>query len=316
MVQLYITHQNCTEYSKVQLIISDCHFTDSTGNASLIFLKSLNDNHWCEYNVLHNSEFSNNQLTCIYLSNQNLYIKGNVLFENNEAENGAGFLIDNHSKVTFGKASNVTFVQNTATINGGAIYVNNWSSVVFENDSHALFTSNKATWSGGTIYSYNYSEILLKEYSTAWFAYNNAQFGGTLYVENNSFITTKGRSKLTITDSKAIHGGAIYCTQNCNMTIIVDSAIEFNNNEAIKDGGCIYSDYDSIVTFRGNSKTKFYKSKATQGGIVYLCNNSGIVIDKYSQVWFSHSTAELGTWNIVHLSTQLYHNKGNICINI
>ena len=294
---------NCTEYSKDQLTISDCYFTDSTGNASLIFLKSVNNNHWCEYNVLHNSKFSNNKLTCIHLSNQNLYIKGNVSFDNNEAENGAGIFINDHSKVTFGKVSNVTFAQNTATINGGAIYINNWSSVVFENNAHVMFTSNKATMSGGTIYSYNYSRILFNKYSTVWFGYSNAQFGGTLYVENNSFITTKGTCKLAITDSKAIHGGAIYL-QNSNMTITVNSTIEFTNNEAIKDGGCIFSAYDSIVTFQGYSKTKFYKSKAILGGAIYSCNNSGIIIDKYSQVRFNHSTAELG--GTLYIETHSY----------
>ena len=286
---------NSTEYSKVHLIISDCHFTDNLGIASLIHLEKHYNHSQCESIILQNSKFTNNQGICLYLSNQNLYIKGNVLFENNTAENGTGFIIDDHSKVAFGNASNVTFVHNSATINGGAIFVSNWSSVVFERGSLAIFTDNKATSSGGTIYSYNYSGILLEENSTVWFGYSNAEFGGTLYIENNSYITTKGTYKLTITDSKAMHGGALYSTQNCNITITENSTIEFCNNEAREDGGCIFSNYGSTLTFKGNSITTFYNSKAIQGGVFYSYNNSGITLDDNSKVWFNKSTAvELG----------------------
>ena len=304
---------NCTEYSKDQLIISDCHFTDNSGYASLIFLENLSNNPCCKSNILQNSDFSENQMTCIYLSNQNLYIKGSVLFENNEAENGAGIFISDHSNITFGKASNVMFAQNTATINGGAIYVNNWSSVVFENNAHVMFTSNKATSSGGTIYSYKYSGIILKENSAVRFAYNHAEFGGTLYIENNSFMITKGKSTLTVSDSEATYGGAFYFKQNSNMTITENSTTKFTNNEAIKDGGCIYSDYNSIITFQKNSITKFYRSQAIQGGVIYMCNNRGIILDEYAQVWFNDSTADkLG--GTLYIEKASYVITKGICI--
>ena len=300
---------NCTEYSKVHLTISDCYFTNNFVIASLIHLEKHYNHNQCESIILQNSKFTNNQGVCLYLSNQNLYIKGNVLFENNEAENGAGIFISDHSNVTFGKASNVTFSQNTATINGGALYVNNWSNVVFENDSHVVFIKNEATRSGGTIYSYKYSGIILKENSAVWFAYNHAEFGGTLYVENNSFITTKGRSNLTITYSKAMYGGAIYCIQNCSTTITENSTTKFLYNEATEDGagGCIFSDHGSILTFNGNSIVKFYKNKATQGGGIYSCNNSGVILDKNTQVWFNYSTA-------VKLGGALYIEKNSYII--
>ena len=267
---------SCTEFSENMLTISDCYFTNNTGNASLIFLENVNKNYWCKSNILQNSDFNKNQLSCIYLSNQNLYIKGNVLFANNEADNGASIFINNHSNVTFGKASNVTFVKNAATINGGAIYVSNWSGIVFEKNSHVMFTSNEATLSGGTIYA-----------------------------ENNSFIKTKGRSTFKISNSKANHGGAVYFKQSSNMSITENSTIDFTNNEAIKYGGCIYSDCDSIVTFKGHSKTTFYKSRATQGGVIYSCNNSGVILDKNSKVWFNYSSAdELG--GALYIETHSY----------
>ena len=281
----------CTED---QLIISDCHFTNNSGAASLIYLENHYNHNLCESIILQDCEFKNNQGVCICLSNQNLYIKGNALFENNVAKTGTGISITAHSNVTFAKASNLMFVNNTATINGGAIYVDNWSSVVFENDAHAMFTSNKATRSGGTIYSCNNSGIMLKENSTVWFAYSNAEFGGTFYIEINSFIITKGGSKLAINNSEATYGGAIYFIQDSNMAITENSTVEFYNNKGIKDGGCIYSESNCSIVFSENSITTFYKSKASNGGAIYSYNSSGITLDKTSQVWFNHSTAEYG----------------------
>ena len=308
----YNYSSNGAEYSKVQLTISDCHFTNNFGFASLIYLEKNYNHNQCESIILKNSKFDNNQGVCVYLANRNLYIKGNVLFDNNEADNGPGIVINDHSNVTFSYTSNVTFVHNAAAINGGAIYVNNWSNVVFENNSYVKFTSNKATRSGGTIYSCNNSGIILKENSTAWFAYGNAEFGGTLYAKNNSFIITKGESKFIISDSEATHGGAIYFKQNSNMAITDNSTTQFAYNKAIKDGGCIFSDYESSITFKGNSTTKFYNNKAIKGGVIYSCNNSDIIIDENSQVWVNYSTAELGGTLYIEKHSYIIANRTSI----
>ena len=307
---------NCAEISKVKLIINDCHFTDNFGIASLIYFEQHSNNNPSESIILQNSKFDNNQGVCVYLSNQNLNIKGNVLFESNEAENGAGIFINDHSNAIFAEASNVTFVQNTATINGGAIYVNNWSSVVFENNAHVVFTSNKATRSGGAIYSYSNSRIMLKENSKAYFIYSNADFGGTLYAENNSFVLTTNQSKLTISNSKATYGGAIYIKQNSNMTNTENSTTEFINNEAIQGGGCIYSDSNSRIILNGNSTTEFFNNAARKGGGIYSYNKSDIEFDENSKVWFNRSTAtELG--GIFYIKTHSYvTTKGTSILTI
>ena len=284
---------NCSKVSEGRLMINDCYFSDNSGIASLILLENHN-NTLCESVVLQNSTFTNNQGVCIYLSNQNLYIKGNVLFENNVAENGAGIFINDHSNVTFSKTSNVSFAHNRAVSSGGGIYINNWSNVVFDNNAYVIFSSNKAGKSGGTIHTFNNSGATLKENSTVQFLYSNADLGGTLYAENNSFIITKGGSKLAITNSEATHGGVVYITQNSTMAITEESTVEFLSNEAKKDGGCIFSDFMSSIMFRENSVAKIYESKGIQGGAIYSCNNSGIIIDENSTVQFSHSSAMLG----------------------
>ena len=286
---------NCTEFTKERLTISDCDFTDNIGIASLIYLeRHINNSKWCESITLQNSKFDNNRGVCVYLSNQNLYIKGNVTFDSNIAENGAGIFISDHSNVKFGKASNVMFAQNRATVNGGALHVNNWSSVVFESNAHVMFISNEATKSGGTIYSYNNSIIILRENAMVCFIYSNAEFGGTLYAKNSSFNIRGNQSKLTINNSEAIYGGAIYFKQNSSMTITENTMIEFWNNEAREDGGCIYSDSDSSIMFTGNSITKLYNCRAIKGGGINSYNNSMIEIDAESEVTFNENSAEFG----------------------
>lgn len=97
------------------------------------------------------------------LSNQNLHIKGNLLFESNVAEKGPGIFVSDWSNVTFGIYTyNVKFAHNAANVNGGAIYINNWSTVAFENHSHTVFYSNRARSSGGNVYAYNNSGIMVQ----------------------------------------------------------------------------------------------------------------------------------------------------------
>ena len=261
---IYYLSSSDTESSEdwLAITISNCYFADNIGIASLVYLEQHNNSSQCKSIILQDSMFNNNHGTCIHLSNQNLHIKGNVSFENNEAENGAGIFISDHSNLRIDEASNVTFYENTATNNGGAIYVSNWSSVVFENNANVMFTSNRATMSGGTFYA-----------------------------ENNSSIMAKGRSNLIIINSEAMYGGAIYFKQNSEMTIIENSRIEFLNNGAMEGGGSIYSNSDSRIMFSGNSTAKFNKSKATQGGVIYSNDNSNIELDENSHVWLNQNAA-------------------------
>ena len=98
-----------------------------------------------------NTRFYNNQGMSIYLSSYCfLHISGDILFNKNIAENGAGIYISDHSAVAFGKDSNVKFINNSVDHNGSAIFTNSHSSVIFEQNSVATFDDNKR-------YQWNYS---------------------------------------------------------------------------------------------------------------------------------------------------------------
>ena len=93
------------------------------------------------------------------------------------------------------------------------------------------------------------------------------------------------------------------------MTITENSTAKFLKGEATEDGagGCIFSDHGFSLTFNGNSVIIFCRNKVTQGRVIYSCNNSGVVLDKNTQVWFNYSTA-------VKLGRALYIEKNSYII--
>ena len=115
-----------------------CYFSSNNGTKSVIKFDQYdyrkNSDNMQIYLI--NSSFYNNQGVSIYLTkDQNLYISGEVLFENNVAEYGAGIYISDHSTVTFGKNSNTKFINNSVHYKGAAMFLNDHSSVLFDNNS-------------------------------------------------------------------------------------------------------------------------------------------------------------------------------------
>ena len=119
------------------LTLKNCHFDFNEGN-NIVYIE--NGKHYITdtYVYLINSIFSNNKSVSVKLKssqgtcNCTLYIAGEVLFENNVAENGAGISIIGASTVIFGENSNVTFVNNSVDYNGAAMYLEDHSYAIFE----------------------------------------------------------------------------------------------------------------------------------------------------------------------------------------
>ena len=113
--------------SNFTLNMNNCNFNYNTYAKSLVYIRSI------EHNAitLYDSTFNSNIGVSIFLINQVLLLKGNVLFQSNRAENGAAIYISNHSRVIFGEDSDVAFIQNSADNAGGAIFLNNHSSLLF-----------------------------------------------------------------------------------------------------------------------------------------------------------------------------------------
>ena len=180
--------------------IKSCYFHSNRGSKSIIvyFSEAFPGTYSNVYLI--NSIFHNNEGACINLSGYAsfiLHINGEVLFENNTAENGAGIYISGHSTVTFGENSNTKFINNFVYYNGAAIFLKDHSSVIFDQNSIVTFTDNKAT--NGTVYSEANSSITFKGTSEVTFSSNSAtQYGAAIYSTDNSHVTFTGNATVYI----------------------------------------------------------------------------------------------------------------------
>ena len=312
----FSTSKSFQNHSQLLFVISDCNFSENKLFNSIVYFGQYNSE--SQLLVLNNSAFTSNQGTTLYLSNQNLKITGNVSFDSNRTENGPGIFICNHSTVTFGENSVVTFNHNTANNSGGAIFVSHFSSVIFEDDYVVTFNNNVAiNYYGGSIFSYNNCKVVVKSNSSLLFIKNGAKFGGALCIETNSIFTVEENSSATFHNNVAELGGAVYCTNNsivlfkgvchhCNVSNLynIDAYITlfsqesmitvFDNNIAM-EGGAIYARYESTVRFKEVSLVTFIYNKAKDnGGAISSCDSSTTLFEGEIQVVFAYNKAELG----------------------
>ena len=99
-------------------------------------------------------------------------------------------------------------------------------------------------------------------------------------------------SVVTFNDNKANNndGGAVYIQTISTITFEGNCRATFNNNSASTGyGGAMYIDIHSCITFEGNSLVKFNMNEAyTSGGVLYV-HKSCIKFDHNSSVTFNHN---------------------------
>ena len=244
---------------------------------------------------LNNSNFQNNKGTSLYLSHDDfiLHINGQVLFDSNVAENGAGIYTNSISTIIFNRNSDVKFVNNSVPNNGAAIFLNYNSSIIFDNSSAVMFTDNKAT--SGTIYCSLSSYVIFKASCQVTFSGNSAtQFGSTI-LSYNSYITFAGNSKVTfsnnVVSSNAIDihfGGTIFSTFYSHITFENNSSAVFNNNIA-DFGAAILSVSNSSITFTDRSKVISNNNIARYCGVL-TSDSSTIIFNDNTEVTFNSNT--------------------------
>ena len=316
-VAIHYSSKYATSSSHITFVIGNCNFTHNDAT-SLVYINAQTE----DTNILLcNSSFHNNHGRSVYLSNQTLYINGEVIFENNVAYDGAGIYINNFSNVVFDKKSNVKFTDNSVYRSGAAIFLNDYSSVIFDQNSVVAFSSNSATRYGIAIYSSNNSHIAFTGNSNVEFNNNAAtNFGGTVYSEHhsslsfednsivafhnntgynggailshyNSIISFEGNSTITFNNNKAHNSGRAVFSTNGTVTSKGNSTIIFNNNKATLSGGGMYCGYHQIFMFGGNSTVTFNGNKANDGGAVHAFNMCKIIFKENSSSNFSNNHA-------------------------
>ena len=122
--------------------------------------------------------FASNLGSAIFLHNANLVLSGEILFEDNQAENGAGIYVGTFSYIFIKNDTSVLFRDNKVKGKGGALFVQNsgfgvpnpcffqpTSTVVSqlesENNMEVMFFNNLATIAGDDVYGGEIDQCLL-----------------------------------------------------------------------------------------------------------------------------------------------------------
>ena len=293
--QYYRGHGAAIFLTKLSLlgahVISNCDFSNNEGVKSIVYLEDT------DYVLFYykNTTFYNNQGVSIYLSPYCfLHISGDILFNKNTAENGAGIYISDHSAVIFGENSDVKFINSSVDHNGSAIFVNSHSNVTFEQNSVVIFDENKGI--SGTIYSEGNSNIIFRATSQVIFNNNSAtQYGAAIYSFDNSHVTFTGSSKVTFSNN------------------VVSN---YEGSRDMKFGGVIFSSSCSHTSFGGNSTVIFINNSANVGAAILSYLNSSVVFKDTSEVMFSSNVAQYcGILTSAVFSTIVFNDNTRVIFN-
>ena len=273
--------------------LNDCNLINNGPAESLLYIDNAYSGS-VEHIHINDCDFHNNQGVPVYLSsNLTLYISGELSFENNIAENGAGIHISNNSTAIFGENSNVKFINNSVYHHSGAaIFLNSHSNIVFKQDSLIRFNNNKAT--NGTIYSKASSNVTFMAACEVTFSGNSAtQFGAAIYLVDNSHVTFTGNSKVTF---------------NNNVIPFTDVDRQL--------GGTIFSESYSCISFEGNSTTLFSSNTATFGAAIFSLYTSSIIFKDNSRVMFARNSARhCGTLTSAFFSSVTFNSNTEVTFN-
>ena len=288
-------------YNNFNLTIKNSSFSNNGPAKSIIYIKDSTQSTNYQLSINDNSYFVNNQAVPVYLSaHAKLNIKGEVAFDNNIAEYGAGIFIGDYSTVTFDQNSNAKFTNNSADHNGAAIFLNSHSNVIIQQGSVVKFYYNKAT--NGTIYSKVNSNVIFIGNCEVKFNSNSAtQYGAAIYSLDNSHVTFKGNSKVMFNNNNIIipftnHdinqqlGGIIFSASHSYVSFEENSTTEFNNNIA-NFGAAILSSYYSNITFKDRSRVVFNSNIAQTCGTLTAALFSTISFSNNTNVTYYENTA-------------------------
>ena len=322
-----VTIQNCHfQQSKGQAVVmsessdvkvTHCNFTNNTGyrnHGAVIHCSSNNYiTHTEDASIsLSNSIFHNNHGVSLYLSNYVLYINGEVSFENNTADNGAGLYINNFSNVIVGEMSTVKFTNNSVYNAGAAIFLNNHSSVLFDQNSTVLFTDNKAKT--GTIYSEAYSNVTFNGTCNVIFSNNSAtRDGAAIHSSDSSRVVFTRNSNITFSDNNADFGGMVHFEHNSSASFEENSTVKFYGNTG-SNGGAMSAHYNSIITFKDNTTVMFNNNTASVSGGALFFNEATVIIKGHSTIMFNNNRARFngGAIYCEHHQSLMFGGNSNV----
>ena len=106
----------------------------------------------------------------------------------------------------------------------------------------------------------------------------------------------KETSNITFYNNEAIYnGGSVFSEINSNIYFEERCTATFDGNIADGGtGGAISTETNSSVEFKDSCTVKFHNNNATQGGAIYSSYHSNIVVNENSIVTFTDNVATFG----------------------
>ena len=203
----------------VNIELSDCLFNDNIGSTSIVSINTPKTEHFYAtiLIILDNSTFSNNRATALYLLIPEIHVKGNTLFVNNSATNGAAVYLEEVLSISSDDNAIVQFINNSAEQKGGAMYINLDTSTDdqdcdmfwnISNVSNLSFINNSAGIAGNSIYfSIPQScQIITDINNNTSLLYwpNKFNYSQSVYTKNSPIVTSPYSVKL-YSPAVAIH---------------------------------------------------------------------------------------------------------------
>ena len=242
----------------------------------------------------------------LYSINALVLFNGNsiVSLSQNEAMlDGAVMYCDTNCNISILEFTNINFNKNRA-VNGGVFFAN-YSTISLKGHIIVTFTENEAKSNGGVGYFSTHCIITLEENANVTFENNNALNGGLLY-SINSTLLFKGNSTVSLAHNKAVQdGGAMHCGINSTVLFLEFTNISFINNKAI-NGGVIFANNNSIISFEGHASGTFIKNEArNNGGAGYFSMHCIVTINEYVNVIFDNNNALYGGALCINYNTSV-----------
>ena len=141
------------------------------------------------------SYFSNNYGSVILSEDSNIYLSGNLTFNNNHAMTGSAIRLIQNCQLYFMSGVTANFTHNSAQLEGGAIYADGSDSndkcviQIDSNVSRIVFSDNEAKRAGNSIYAQpiysckidNYNQNYNLEFYKKYFTFANTKLKNNLY---------------------------------------------------------------------------------------------------------------------------------------
>ena len=290
---LYISNQQATVLSPLDILVSNVTFINNTAKGNLdaknnrgggaMLVKECNNvildnitaiNNTANYGgaITFDSLRSNIQLVNSTLDANNATMYGGAIWANSNFALGNITMSNNNAKDTGGGIyltagvtkfvyANLTFISNNATYAGAFNWEREHITI-----SDMVFINNTATYGGALYINKNNNTVLDNNFTG-----NSAIYGGAVYASYNNLHVLNNN----FTNNSAVYGGAIYAPVNNNVPDITYS--DFTGNHA-DYGGAIYAGFKGSDTKR-IAYSNFTNNSAIDGGAIFVANNNNRIVN-------------------------------------